>query len=143
MNVQQYSKNPFNSLLYAKSLKEFTVLDVQLDNPSLQGSSEPFALADIEIIRNDSNRKKSWHVVRRDETTLVTHLGPVKYKKTLFRHKETGEYAYLLDKIMGLAPHTRMTEDAVAKVLEEAVQTSYQKGGENACITIDLSLIHI
>ena len=90
-----------------------------------------------EIIRNDSNRKKSWHVVRRDETTLVTHLGPVKYKKTLFRHKETGEYAYLLDKIMGLAPHTRMTEDAVAKVLEEAVQTSYQKGGENACITID------
>ena len=66
VNVQQYSKNPFNSLLYAKSLKEFTVLDVQLDNPALQGSSEPFALADIEIIRNDSTE---------DCITVRSHLG--------------------------------------------------------------------
>lgn len=66
MNVQQYSKNPFNSLLYAKSLKEFTVLDVQLDNPALQGSSEPFALADIEIIRNDATE---------DCISVRSHLG--------------------------------------------------------------------
>ena len=28
-----------------------------------------------------------------------------------------------------------MTEDAEAKLLEEAVQTSYGKGGEQVCIT--------
>ena len=36
---------------------------------------------------------------------------------------------YLIDKILGLAPNQTMTEDAVARVYEEAVQTSYRKGG--------------
>lgn len=66
MNVQQFSKNPFSSLLVTKHLKEFTVLDVQLDNPSLLGSNELYAMADIEVIRNDST----------DDSVLVrSHLG--------------------------------------------------------------------
>lgn len=31
---------------------------------------------------------------------------------------------------MGMEPHARMTEDAEVRILEEAVQTSYRKGGE-------------
>ena len=74
--------------------------------------------------------RTDWHIVRKDETTLLTSLGTLHYHKTLFRNKKTGEYEYFLDKVMGLEAHARMTEDAEARILEEAVQTSYEKSGK-------------
>jgi len=88
---------------------------------------------DQEIVA-DGRRKARWHVVRKDEKQLITSLGTVRFHKTLFKHKETGEYAYLLDRVMHLGDHERMTEDAVVRVLSEAVQSSYRKGGEEACL---------
>ena len=88
-----------------------------------------------EELRNSAIRKKKWNIVKKDETTLLTSLGNVTYKKTLFINKENGERSYLLDQIMGLKSHARMTEDAEAKILEEAVETSYRKGGKNASYT--------
>lgn len=90
-----------------------------------------------EILRDSGIRKKDWCIVRRDETSLLTSLGTVTYHKTLFKHKRTGKYAYLLDQAMGLEKHARMTEDAEARILEEAVESSYRKGGENASISYD------
>lgn len=91
-----------------------------------------------EKIRNSQARKKTWEIIRRDETTLLTSLGPVKYRKTYYRHKKRDERVYLLDRLMGIDPHTRVSEDAFAKALEEAVDSSYRKGGEKACITEDV-----
>lgn len=91
-----------------------------------------------ELLRSRKELRSEWYIVRRDETTLLTSLGNVTYHKTLFKNKFTGEYEYLLDRIMGIEKHARMTEDAEAKLLEEAVQTSYRKGGENVCLTDDM-----
>lgn len=88
-----------------------------------------------ELLRKRRSMRPEWYIVRRDETSLLTSLGSVRYHKTLFKNKGTGEYAYLLDRIMGIGKHVRMTEDAEAKILEEAVRSSYRKGGENAAIT--------
>ena len=79
--------------------------------------------------------RTDWHVVRHDETTLLTSLGTLHYHKTLFRNKKTGEYEYFLDRAMGLEEHARMTEDAEARILEEAVQTSYEKSGKAVSIS--------
>ena len=62
----------------------------------------------------------------------------MKYQKTLFKNKETGACEYLLDRIMGLESHVRMTEDAEAKMLEEAVDSSYRKGD----IVINYVMVH-
>lgn len=88
-----------------------------------------------ELLRKRKDLRRGWYIVRQDETTLTTSLGDVVYKKTLFKNKETCTYSYLLDDLMGLESHTRITEDAVARMLEEAVESSYRKGGKNACIT--------
>ena len=88
-----------------------------------------------EHLRKSTDRKKNWQIVRRDVTTLLTSLGSVVYHKTLFKNKQTGKSEYLLDRYMNLDKHTRITEDAEAKILEEAVETSYRKGGENASIS--------
>lgn len=91
-----------------------------------------------DYLRKDAKRKEKWYVVRRDESTLLTSLGKICYHKTLFKNRETGEYEYLLDRCMGLEKHVRMTEDAEAKMLEEAVETSYRRGGISSCITEDV-----
>ena len=88
-----------------------------------------------EYLRQHKHARPGWQIVRRDTTTLLTSLGSISYQKTLFKNKETGKSEYLLDRVMGIEKHARMTEDAEAELLKEAVQTSYQKGGISACIS--------
>lgn len=40
-----------------------------------------------ELLRKRKELRAEWHIVRRDETTLLTSLGSVIYHKTLFRNK--------------------------------------------------------
>ena len=47
--------------------------------------------------------------------------------------------AYLADRMLHLAPGERMSEDAVAQMLTEAVETSYRKGGEASSILDSVS----
>lgn len=74
-------------------------------------------------------RRESWHIKDRSEKHLLTSLGEISYIHTRFQEKATGESAYLLDRIMGLPPHTRLSPDAEVCLLEEAAQSSYEKAG--------------
>lgn len=100
--------------------------------------AETFESMDDEL-RASNFRTKGWVISRRDETSLITSLGTVKYHKTLFKNKNTGACEYLLDRIMGLESHVRMTEDAEAQMLEEAVDSSYRKGGIRASLSDTVS----
>ena len=60
--------------------------------------------------------RKGWHIVRKDETSLLTSLGEVVYHKTLFKNTVTDESCYLLDQLMGIEHHARITEDAEARI---------------------------
>lgn len=79
-------------------------------------------------------RKEEWKIEAHSKKQLLTHLGNVVFHKTLFENKVTGETGYLLDRVLGLEKNERITEDAEAAMLEEAVQTSYRRGGEQASI---------
>ena len=90
-------------------------------------------------IREMPERKRNWYVERKgDPKTLTTSLGDIIFFKTLYTSKrernEEGKAltCYLVDKVLNLNPNQTMTEDALANVLREAVQTSYRKGGEAA-----------
>ena len=88
-----------------------------------------------EYLRLHKRARHGWQIVRRDTTTLLTSLGSITYHKTLFKNKQTGKSEYLLDRVMGIEKHARITEDAEAELLKEEDQTSYQKGGISACIS--------
>ena len=83
-----------------------------------------------QMLKESGKRQVSWVVEKDNEKELITSLGTVTFTKTLFTHKQTGEMKYLLDELIGLKKHERMTDDASAKLLKEAVQTSYRRGGE-------------
>ncbi len=88
-----------------------------------------------ELIRTRRDLRPDWQIVKKDEVTKITSLGAVRYHKTLFLNKKTGERSYLLDKIIGFDSHERLTEDAMARILDEAADSSYRKGGLNASIS--------
>ena len=88
-----------------------------------------------EMLRESDARKRNWVIENRSDKQLVTVLGTVNFKKTFFKNKTTGKTKCLLDQILGLDKNERIAEDACAKILEEAVQTSYRRGGEVATFT--------
>ena len=92
-----------------------------------------------QILKDSPIRREKWEVVRTDEKTLITSIGKVVFSKTLFKNKETGERRYLLDDMLEFDPHERMSEDAIAQLLSETVQTSYRKGGKAASILDEVS----
>lgn len=88
-----------------------------------------------EGIRNSPHRKGKWEIVRSDENTLLTSMGNMTYKRTLFKDLRSGKSCYLADKQFGIEPHARMTEDVIINVVKEAADSSYRKGGISASIT--------
>ena len=91
------------------------------------------------MLQKSPIRLKHWVVEAHSHKHLTTSLGDVVFSKTLFTNKETGKSEYLLDRLLGINPNERLTEDAEARLLEEAVQTSYRRGGENASLTSEVS----
>ena len=87
------------------------------------------------LLHDRKELRPGWYVVRRDQVSKLTSLGEVTYKKTYFHNPQTGERCYLLDRLMGFGSGERLTEDAVARIYEEAADSSYRKGGMNASIS--------
>ena len=89
-----------------------------------------------EEIRNSENRKKNWTVERRNEPKeLLDVMGSIRYQRTGYVHKSTGEYTYLLDDILGIEKHQKITLGSAAKILEETIVSSYSRGGKRASET--------
>ena len=62
---------------------------------------------------------------RNVERTFQTDLGDLKYNRTYFKLKD-GNYAYLLDQIIGVEPYERISKDLIAGILESSASQSYQ-----------------
>ena len=127
-----FMKNPLQIAEYVTGLTQ------ELHNLGLQMVKESLESMD-EMLQESPIRKKHWVVESHTSKQLITSLGTVCFDKTLFTNKETGTSEYLLDRILGIARNERLTEDAEARMLEEAVQTSYRRGGEEISLTTEVS----
>lgn len=84
-----------------------------------------------EKLYHSAERKNHWKVVKRKEKkTILTPFGQLEYGRTYYRHKETKEYTYLLDKKVGITPHMQVSNTVKAELAEKVTQTSYEKATE-------------
>lgn len=113
-------------------------ITAQLHDLGLRMIQESLESMDI-MLQKSPIRLKHWVVESHESKQLITSLGAVTFNKTLFTNKETGSSEYLLDRILGIERNERLTEDAEARLLEEAVQTSYRRGGEETSLTAEVS----
>ena len=80
-----------------------------------------------ESICNDPWRKFRYNICRHDKRTLITSVGDVVFDSTYFKQRDgSGGYQYLLEDMLGLEAHERFSEGAEAKILTEALKTSYE-----------------
>ena len=137
--ISKFEKLEDDFMKEPTKLAEYVIgLTDELHKLGLEMIKESLESMDM-MLQKSALRREKWVIETHSKKQLTTSLGDVTFNKTFFCNKETGESEYLLDRIMGLAPHQRITEDAEAKMLEEAVQTSYRRGGEEASLTTDVS----
>lgn len=83
------------------------------------------------LLEESGKRRMNWQFKDREKKNLLTVLEPVVYTHTRFQHKATKKTSYLLDQMMGITPHTRLSEEVCEQLILEAAKSSYQKAGEN------------
>ena len=74
------------------------------------------------LLKESLKRRMHWHVKDHGIKSIMSSVGMLYFTRTRFKNKETKETAYLLDRILGLLPHARMSDSLKAALLEEAVQ---------------------
>lgn len=136
--INRFEKLEDNFMKNPQKLAEYVLgLTEELHNLGLRMIQE--SLEEMNgMLRKSQKRLQHWVVESHESKQLITSLGTVIFKKTLFTNKETGESEYLLDRIMGLEKHERLSGDALARMLKEAVQTSYRRGGEETSLTAEV-----
>ncbi|MCI9176588.1 MAG: hypothetical protein HFH49_17030 [Lachnospiraceae bacterium] len=103
----EFLKNPNN---FAEYVFGITGLLCKFGTEMLRDSLETMD----RMLCESAFRQKSWTIEAHHTKTLITSLGDVSFRKTLFLNRQTKQHSYLLDQIMGLEPKQRLTEDAAA-----------------------------
>lgn len=110
-------------------------IEKRLENLGARMVSEIYELIDNEIFHSIV-RKEKWYVEHKDEPReLLDVMGTLSFKRRGYVPKAGGKNIYLLDEVLGLDGHQRVTLASAARALEEAIQTSYAKGGGAASRT--------
>lgn len=130
--IERFVSHPTDMASFVTGITEEVV------NLGLSVISETLEDMDQQICTS-KKRKEKWRIVRKDNKQLKTSLGDIIFQKTLFKNKADKHTEYLLDSILGMSSHERLTEDAEQKLLEEVVESSYRKAGENMSITSSVS----
>ncbi len=93
-----------------------------------------------QTMKNSLQRKEAYVVEQsRQPKELLLPLGSIRFHRTCYTAKKTGKSVYLLDEVIGIGSHQRVTMGAAAAILEEALESSYRKGGEHASLTEQVS----
>lgn len=85
---------------------------------------------DEEVLADKAWRREAGYVVERrnDERQVLTELGELRFRRTYYKGRE--EYAYLVDRVVGLEAYTRISEGVSLSLCEAASEMSYAKSSE-------------
>lgn len=133
-----------------KTMREFVegTIDIDSYGKSLHDRSLKLAQSILietletmdQTIKSSANRLESYVVEQSSQQKeLLLPLGSIRFSRTCYTSKTSGKSVYLLDEVIGLEGHQRMTLGAAAAILEETIESSYRKGGEHASLTEQVS----
>lgn len=102
---------------------------------SVKQAAETFSAAFLGEVLSSMNgqiydntwRKDHYNAQRTDKRTIISSVGDVTFDCTYYRNREDKSYHYLLEELINLDKHERLTEAAEAAVLTEALKTSYEE----------------
>ena len=77
-------------------------------------------------------RKEQYESLEKDDRKIITIFGEVDFQRRYYINKETGKRTYLLDEYFKIPPKERLLENVETRLVEEAIETNYEKAGNNA-----------
>lgn len=118
---------------FLENPKDFSALEVNVHKLFDEG-----ALKFIEEVLNNTDqmicdsiyRKGHYDIARHDTRTLITSVGDIHFRNTLFKSKKDGSFQYLLSKMMELGDKERFSEAAEAQMLIKATKSSYKEAAK-------------
>lgn len=138
--IESINKNLEIVLKEGKEISDFLIsMKTTLDEVGVELTSGLLEEIDKRV-KEDINRKRDWIVKSKDNIkSLGTIFGEVKYKRTYYQNKRTGEYRYLSDEMLGIKPRDKMDTSLKAKLVEEAIDSPYRKSGKIASESMELT----
>lgn len=92
-----------------------------------------------DIIFKIKERKKQFESLEKDERKVVSIFGEVDFKRRYYLDKQTKERVYLLDEYFKIAPKERLLENVETRLIEEAIETNYEKAGKTVAYKTEIS----
>ena len=92
-----------------------------------------------EIIFKLKERKKQFESLEKDDRKVVSIFGEIDFKRRYYLDKQTNERVYLLDEYFKIAPKERLLENVETRLIEEAIETNYEKAGKSVAYKTEIS----
>ena len=92
-----------------------------------------------EIIFELDERKEEFESLCKSGRTLISIFGEINFKRRYYEDKKTEEKVYLLDEAMGIKPNKRLLKNVLERLIDRAVDTSYEDAGNSAAYGVKIS----
>lgn len=92
-----------------------------------------------DIIFKIKERKNQFESLEKDDRKIVTIFGEIDFKRRYYLDRETAQRVYLLDQYFKIAPKERLLENVETRLIEEAIETNYEKAGKIVAYKTEIS----
>ena len=92
-----------------------------------------------DIIFKIKERKQQFESLEKDDRKIISIFGDIDFKRRYYLDKENNQRVYLLDEYFKIAPNERLLENVETKLIEEAIETNYEKAGKSVAYKTEIS----
>ncbi len=92
-----------------------------------------------DIIFHLKERKQQFESLEKDDRKIMSIFGELNFKRRYYLDKTTKERVYLLDEYFKIEPNERLLENVETRLIEEAIETNYEKAGKVAAYNTEIS----
>ena len=92
-----------------------------------------------DIIFKIKERKQQFESLEKDDRKIISIFGDIDFKRRYYLDKENNQRVYLLDEYFKIAPKERLLENVETRLIEEAIETNYEKAGKSVAYKTEIS----
>lgn len=133
------TENYLKNFIFSKGISSFTD-DLVVEFAKFGSDLTQFIVEYIEEeVFKLNERKEQFESLEKDERKIVSIFGEIHYKRRYYRDKENNNKVYLTDKLLGISPKQRLLDNVKEKLIENAIDSSYEYSGEHAAYGVKIS----
>lgn len=87
-----------------------------------------------QVLSEKTFDRNDWIIVKKDvPRTLETNLGVLRYDRRYYRDRQTKEYCYLTDVMIGVRKYQRVEDELALSLIEASSTMSYRQASAKVC----------